>query len=130
MTILSQIREEASAIADSMPLEIIEKAEKNLAHNRFLRLRRGNLPETQKEIRYLQALEKYVYFKLAVRRGDRLFEFRDSKYWNNKESMLKWRGVVDSIESEPTEITQAYLVTPYMSTGSPNYFCSSIVPID
>ena len=64
MTILSQIRQEANSIADSMPLEVIERAEKSLAQNRFYKLRKGKaLPNTDRERTYKYHLNKYVHHK-------------------------------------------------------------------
>ena len=67
MTILSQIREEASIIANSKAIEIFRLAQTNLTQNRFELLRKHRAyPTTQQEKDYLNALNLYVYYKIQI----------------------------------------------------------------
>ncbi len=99
MTILGQIREEASKIADTMVLEVIDMASKNLTRSRFARLRKNKTyATTEQEAAYLFALHKYVYYKLAIRKQIHFYDKRENSYWQYKSEMERWRNEMDRIE--------------------------------
>lgn len=101
MTILGQIREEAARTADSMPLQIIEMAQKNLTRTRFTRLRQGKaIPETQTEHDYLYAVKQYVYHKIRVKRMDgQSYASRNGySYGVHQQEIYRWRQTMDRIE--------------------------------
>lgn len=103
-SILSQIREEASKRADSMPLEILERAQKNLTQSRFERIRKNkSLPRTEQEKEYLKALKKYVSNKLLARKfrySDYGLSYASTKAYYVRQAEF-WRNEMDRIEDNP-----------------------------
>lgn len=107
MSIVSQIHAEAAKIADSMAFEILEKASKDLTHNRFMRLRKRKAwAVTPDEIAYISALNRYVYHKLMLNhlrksiRGDGWrWESWPSKRVYHENQRDYWRSEMDKIES-------------------------------
>lgn len=96
MSIVSQIKEEVSKIADTMGLQILEAATQNLTHDRFNRLRRGTtIPRSIVEENYLYALKNYVYFKRKLQRSNGTYD-PDKSY--DYKQMMDHRTEMDRIE--------------------------------
>lgn len=105
MDILGQIRQEASQIANSHSIEIIEAAQKNLTQTRFKRLRkRTAVARTPEELAYLHALNRYVDIKLTIRKiSNRNVNMGKSyeesvSHFQGVREMEYWRAEMDRIE--------------------------------
>lgn len=108
MSIVTQLREEAEKIANSMTLEIFEAASEKLSHNRFDRLRKKiTLPKNAREAAYVHALGQYVHNKIRLHhlyknkylKLDYTYNsgtWADKQYWEAE--LVKWRDEMDRIE--------------------------------
>lgn len=137
--IVSQLREEASIIANSKSAEIIGEASKRLTHTRFMRLRKCQAePATPEEDSYVFHLREYVRLKRAVEFGERkLGYFPDGSY--NRRMRDTHRAEMDRIEYNLAETIRGKISSSsperaeycislgdaYTDSSSPNLVISS-----
>lgn len=136
MTIMGQIREEATRRVNSMSLEIIEMAQKNLTHTRFTRLRKGTvLPRNDRERLYMRHLGLYVDSKMTMRHLERkaaggsaawCYEQRNAEFNRTRMDMIEFGLSTGKIEIESKEF--AFYTTGSVHRGERGYNESRCFP--
>lgn len=106
MNAADEMRAKASRMVDSDVSAILGIAIKNMAKNRWERLRkRQAIPMDQREHDYMFALNNYVRFKIALHRYNTKAIFHGNKNFLEGE-VSRWRSKMDLIECDLIQLSE------------------------